>query len=203
MLDNISYRDIWCIARRYYAMTPICAATKTTDSGSLAVRGPKRGDAQMRILDDIEIERLVREAFPGKRAFSAGTRSDLDPAGRRIRSWRSRPVPRSPVRGFSFEGSPTYVSAYPASEPPLSSGCSAAGGLRRHTPPPTVNTRGLLRTDMDAMARRSTSRRRAPVRRGAGYASTRDAIAQAPGSARSVRYWRTCSCMSTSPNLEL
>lgn len=67
----------------------------------------------MRILDDMEIERLVRNAFPGKRAFSAGT--DLGTSSTRpvVAFVHGGPDPFLD-RQFEawLEGAPTYVSAY-------------------------------------------------------------------------------------------
>jgi hypothetical protein len=68
---------------------------------------------KMRILDDMEIERLVRNAFPGKRAFSA--RTDLGMSSTRpvVAFVHGGPDPFLD-RQFEawLEGAPTYVSAY-------------------------------------------------------------------------------------------
>jgi hypothetical protein len=67
----------------------------------------------MRILDDMEIERLVRAAFPGKRAFSVG--ADLGVSSTRPVTTFVHGGP-DPFLDRQFdawlEGSPTYVSAY-------------------------------------------------------------------------------------------
>jgi hypothetical protein len=68
---------------------------------------------KMRILDDMELERLVRKAFPGKGAFSTGT--DLGMSSTRPVVARVHGGP-DPFLDRQFEawleGSPTYVSAY-------------------------------------------------------------------------------------------
>jgi hypothetical protein len=67
----------------------------------------------MRILDDMEIERLVREAFPGKRPFSAGADLGVSSARPVIAFVHGGPDPFLD-RQFEawLEGSRTYVSAY-------------------------------------------------------------------------------------------
>ena len=118
-------------------------------------------------------------------------RRELDPAGHRIRALQSRPVPRSPVRGLAREVAEVRV-GISASEPPLSSGCSAAGALRRDAPALTVSTRDLrenrclghpLHADGQLFAEaQGTQARGTPSHRSLG-------------SARSIR-WKTCSCMA-------
>lgn len=67
----------------------------------------------MRILDDTEIERLVREAFPERRAFSAGTDLGVSSTRPVVAFVHGGPDPCLD-RQFEawLEGSPTYVSAY-------------------------------------------------------------------------------------------
>ena len=67
----------------------------------------------MRILNDTEIERLVRETFPGRRAFFTGTDVGVNSTRPVIAFVHGGPDPFLD-RQFEvwLEGSPTYVSAY-------------------------------------------------------------------------------------------
>ncbi len=67
----------------------------------------------MKIIDNVDIERLVREVFPAKRAFSVAADLAVRPSRSVVARVHGGPDPFLD-RQFEawLEGSPTFVSAY-------------------------------------------------------------------------------------------